>query len=77
MTLITFILTFTAIGAVSAAACGYLSFEPVRFSRRGLAYRDIKARRAQTAASAFIGAVSALILALLVVSVAITNGVQL
>ena len=73
--MLTFIITFTVIGAVAGAACGFLSFEPVRLSRRGLHYRDITARRAQSAAWGFIGGISAVILSLLVLSVAINSGV--
>ena len=75
--MLTFIITFTVIGAVAGSACGFLSFEPVRLSRRGLHYRDITARRAQTAACGFIGGISAVILAMMVLSVAVNSGVQL
>jgi hypothetical protein len=75
--MLTFITTFTLIGAVAGLACGYLSYEPVRLSRRGMHHRDITARRAQSAAWGFIGAISAVILSLLVLSVAINSGVQL
>ena len=49
----------------------------MRLSRRGLHYRDITARRAQTAACGFIGGIGAVILAMIVLSVAINSGVQL
>lgn len=75
--MLTFITTFTLIGAVAGSACGYLSYEPVRLSRRGLHYRDITARRAQTAACGFIGGIGAVILAMIVLSVAINSGVAL
>lgn len=75
--MLTFITTFTLIGAVAGLACGYLSYEPVRLSRRGMHHRDITARRAQTAACGFIGGISAVILAMMVLSVAVTSGVQL
>ncbi len=75
--MLTFITTFTLIGAVTGSACGYLSYEPVRLSRRGIHHRDITARRAQTAACGFIGGISAVILAMMVLSVAITSGVAL
>ena len=75
--MLTFITTFTLIGAVAGSACGYLSYEPVRLSRRGLHHRDVTARRAQSAACGFIGGISAVILSLLVLSVAINSGVSL
>jgi hypothetical protein len=40
-------------------------------------HRDITARRAQTAACGFIGGLSAVILAMMVLSVAVNSGVQL
>ena len=75
--MLTFIFTFTVIGTVSGAACGYLSYEPIRLSRRGLHYRDVMARRSQSTAFAVVGGTSAHILSWMVISVAITSGVSL
>lgn len=73
--MLTFILTFTVIGAVSGAACGALSYEPVRLSRRGLSYHDVVQRRVQSLIWAGIAALCSLSLALLVASVAVNGGI--
>ena len=75
--MLTFITTFTLIGAVAGLACGYLSYEPVRLSRRGMHRRDITARRTQAVVCGFIGSTSAVIIAFMVLSVAINSGVAL
>jgi len=73
--MLTFILTFTVIGAVSGAACGALSYEPVRLSRRGLSYHDVVQRRVQSLIWAGIAALGFLSLALLIASVAVNGGI--
>lgn len=73
--MITFIITFTVIGAVSGAACGALAYEPsYRFSK-GLRYHDVIERRIQSFIWAGIAALCSLSLALLVASVAVNGGV--
>ena len=73
--MVTFIFTFTVIGAVSGAACGALAYEPVRLSRRGLSYHDVVQRRVQSLMWAGIAALGSLSLALLIASVAVNGGI--
>ena len=72
--MIYFILTFTFISAISGYACGWLAYEPVYVSRRGLHYRDVMARRSQSAAFAVVAGTSAHVLSWMVVSVAYATG---
>ena len=73
--MVTFIFTFTVIGAVSGAACGALSYEPLRLSRRGLSYHDVVQRRVQSLIWAGIAALASLSFALLVSSVIVNGGI--
>ena len=73
--MLTFILTFTVIGAVSGAACGALAYEPARLSRRGLSHYDVVERRAQSLMWAGIAAMCSFSLAMLTCSVAVNGGV--
>ena len=75
--MLTFIFTFTVISAVSGAACGWLAYEPIYISRRGLHYRDVMARRSQSAAFAVVAGGTTHIVCWMVVSVAVVNGVAL
>lgn len=73
--MVTFIFTFTVIGALSGAACGALAYEPsYRFSK-GLRYNDVRNRRIQSLIWAGIAALCSLSLALLVCSVAVNGGI--
>lgn len=72
-----FLITFTLIGAVAGAACGFLSYEPQRRSRRGIHYRDIAARRSQTATWSGLSAIGSLIFCMLILSALVNNGVSL
>ena len=72
--MLTFIITFTVIGAVSGAACGALAYEPTRLSRRGLSYHDVIERRVQSLVWAGIAAMCSLSLAMLVCSAVVNGG---
>ena len=73
--MLTFILTFTFIGAVSGAACGALAYEPqYRFSK-GLSYHDVRERRIQSLLWAGMAAMCSFSLAMLVCSVAVNGGI--
>ena len=73
--MLTFIFTFTVIGALSGAACGALAYEPsYRFSK-GLSYHDVRERRIQSLIWAGIAAMCSFCLAMLVCSVAVNGGV--
>jgi len=72
--MLTFIITFTVIGAVSGAACGALAYEPsYRFSK-GLRYNDVRNRRIQSLIWAGIAAMCSLSLAMLVCSAVVNGG---
>jgi hypothetical protein len=75
--MLTFIVTFTLIGAVAGAACGALAYEPVYRGSKGLSYVDTRERRIQSVIWGGIGALCSLSLALLVLSVAVNTGVSL